>query len=194
MLVAYGLFPVKNIFQQVTVMTVFFVIIPIIFNKYILKKELGDIGLKLGDWKKGLVWSGMSIVIVGLIFIGINYFFNFLNYYTIPTSIIHNYKNFLFYEFLSVAPVVFIYDFFFRGFMLLTLESKLIYWAIVVQAALFLILVVATGSTSWTLAPYLISAPLAGLVVYKSRSILCSTVFQFIIILILDANIVRLIK
>lgn len=194
LLIVYGFFSVRNNFQQLIVMVVFFVIIPIIFNKYILKKKVSDIGFKLGDWKQGLIWGGVGIVIAGLLFLGLIYFFDFLKYYTIPTLITYNYKNFLYYEFMSVVPAIFVYDIFFRGFIMLTLERKLFYWAIVVQALLFLMLVIATGSSVWALTAYLISAPLAGWVVYKSRSILYSTVFQFIIILILDANIVRLIK
>jgi len=194
LLIVYGLFPVRNVFQQVVVMATFFGIIPIVFNRFILKKELSEIGIKVGDWKKGLLWSGISIIIIGLGFLIIIYFFNFLKHYTIPSLIIHDYKNFLFYEFLSVLPAVFLYDFFFRGFIMLTLEKRLLYWAIVAQALLFLILVLATGSPIWTLVPYLISAPLAGLIVYKSRSIFYSTALQFIVILLLDANIVRLIK
>ena len=194
LLIIYGLFPVRNVFQQIIVMATFFGIIPIIFNKFILKKELGEIGVKVGDWKNGLIWSGVSIIIIGLVFLIIIYFFNFLKYYNIPSIIIHNYKNFLLYEFLSVLPAVFLYDIFFRGFIILTLEKKLFYWTVVVQALLFLALVLATRSPVWTLVPYLISAPLAGLIVYKSRSIFYSTVLQFIVILLLDANIVRLIK
>ena len=194
LLIIYGLFPVRNVFQQIIVMATFFGIIPIIFNKFILKKELGEIGVKVGDWKKGLIWSGVSIIIIGLVFLIIIYFFNFLKYYNIPSIIIHNYKNFLLYEFLSVLPAVFLYDIFFRGFIILTLEKKLFYWTVVVQALLFLALVLATRSPVWTLVPYLISAPLAGLIVYKSRSIFYSTVLQFIVILLLDSNIVSLIK
>jgi len=194
LLIVYGIFPVKNVFQQIIVMATFFGVIPIIFNKFILKKELSDVGFKLGDWKQGLIWGGISIVMVGAFFLSIIYFFNFLKYYTIPFSIIHNYKNFLFYEFVLVIPVIFIYDFFFRGFIMLTLQNKLAYWAIIAQILIFLILIAATKSFAWALTPYLISAPLAGVVVYKSRSIFYSTVFQFIILLILDANVVRLVK
>jgi membrane protease YdiL (CAAX protease family) len=132
--------------------------------------------------------------VAGLIFFLAIYFFGFLKNYTIPTSITQNYGNFLFYEVALVLPVVFIYDFFFRGFVMLTLGIKTYYWAIVVQALLFLILIFATKSFTWGLIPYLIGAPLAGVIAYKSGSIFYSTVLQFFMIIILDANIVRLIK
>jgi membrane protease YdiL (CAAX protease family) len=165
-----------------------------LFNKLILKGKLQDIGIEKGDWRQGLLWGGSSLVVVGTLFVVATYFFGILKNYTVPAQIINSYKNFLFYEFLLVIPTIFIYDFFFRGFIMLTLKNKITYWAIIVQALLFLILVMATGSFNWSLAPYLISAPLAGVIVYKSRSVFYSTIFQFIIIIILDATIVRLIK
>jgi len=193
-LVVYGLFPVNNQFQQLVVMVSFFAIIPVIFNKVILKRRLGDIGLKIGDWKQGLFWSGVGIVVAGLLFFIAIYFFNFLKHYTIPTTITYNYKNFLFYEFLLVVPVVFLYDLFFRGFVMLILDIKIYYWAIVAQMLIFFIFIVATNSLTWDFVPYLISAPLVGVVTYKSGSIFYSTLFQSIIIIMLDANIVRLVK
>ena len=112
LLIIYGIFPVKNVFQQTIVMITFFIIIPIVFNSVILKKELRDIGLRVGDWEQGLLWSGISIVIIGIIcLIGV-YFFGFLKHYTVSSIIINNYKNFLFYEFVLVLPTIFIYDFF----------------------------------------------------------------------------------
>jgi membrane protease YdiL (CAAX protease family) len=194
LLVVYGFFPVKNIFQQVVVMTVFFGIVPIIFNKFFLKKKLADIGLAIGDWRQGVVWGGLCAVIAGLLFFVIVYFFGFLKHYTVPSTIIQSYKNFLFYEVVLIVPVIFIYDFFFRGFIMLTLGIRMYYWAIVAQTLAFLVLVVATKSFTWELVPYLINAPLAGIIAYKSRSIFYSTLFQFVVIIFLDANIVRLVK
>jgi membrane protease YdiL (CAAX protease family) len=176
------------------VVAVFFVIIPIIFNKLILKRKLSSIGLGIGSWKQGVIWGGICLIAGGIILFGSIYFFNFLKHYTIQAIIAQNYKNFLFYEFVYVLPIVFVYEFFFRGFIMLTIEIKTYYWAIVAQALVFFILILATKSFVWALFPYIIGAPLAGIVAYKSRSIFYSTGFQFIMIIILDAGIVRLIK
>ena len=193
-LIIYGLFPVKNSFQKFIIMSTFFIIIPILFNKFVLKNELKDLGIKIGDWKQGLIWSGISAAMVGVMFLLAGYFFDFFGNYTIPLFIIEGFGKFVFYEFLLVLPVVFIYDFFFRGFIGFIMEKKVAYWAIIIQALLFLILALATGGFNWAMLPYLVSAPLVGIIVYKSRSIFYSTLFQFIIIIIIDASIIRLIK
>jgi membrane protease YdiL (CAAX protease family) len=193
-LIVYGIFPAKGSFQQLIVMGVFFCALPIIFNKVILKRTLGDIGVAVGDWEQGLAWSGVCVFVASLLFFVVIYFFGFLKHYTIPSTIIHDYKNFLFYEFILILPVVLIYDFFFRGFVMLTLGIRTHYWAIAIQTLVFLVLVAATKSFAWALVPYLISAPLAGVITYKSRSIFYSTTFQLIAIIILDASIVRLVR
>jgi len=194
LLIIYGLFPVKNIFQQLIIMLAFFSVVPIVFNKIFLKKSLASAGLAVGDWKQGLIWSGACAVATGVLFFVAIYFFSFLKHYTIPSAIIHNYKNFIFYEFILVCPIIFIYDLFFRGFIMLILESKARYWAILIQLLIFLILIAATKSFVWELVPYLIGALSAGVIVYKSRSIFYSTALQFIIMIILDASVVRLAK
>jgi membrane protease YdiL (CAAX protease family) len=84
------------------------------------------------------------------------------------------------------------YDFFFRGFVMSTFWGRTRYWVIFIQTILFLILMVGTKSFTWGLVPYLINAPLAGLIVCKSKSLIYSTVFQLLVIIILDAGIVRL--
>lgn len=194
LLVIYGFFPAKNIFQQFIIMFVFFVVIPIIFNKFFLKRKAGDVGINIGNWKQGLIWGGISIIFAGIVFFIAIYFFDFLKKYPIQNIITQNYKNFLFYEFVYVLPVILMYDFFFRGFIMLTIRTKIYYWAIVIQAVLFFMLIITTKSLSPAIIPYMITAPLAGIIIYKSKSIFYSTTFQFIIISILDASIVRLIK
>ena len=77
LLIVFSFFPVRNIFQQLITTLLFFIIIPIIFNKVFLKKQIGQIGIRLGDWKQGLFWSGTSIIVTGLSFLIAVYFFCF---------------------------------------------------------------------------------------------------------------------
>ena len=99
------------------------------------------------------------------------------------------------YEFLLTALFVLIYEFYFRGFILFIFKTKLEFWAILVQALIFLILVLVIGYSSLFLfLPYLIFTPFAGFIALKSRSILYSGISQFLIILILDTLIVGIIS
>lgn len=194
LLVVFIFFPAEGVFQTILATVVFLILIPIIFNRWILKMKIGDIGLQFGNWKQGLIWGGVSILFISGVFFIIIYFFDFLKNYTIPIKIVGNYKNFIIYEFFSVLPIIFIYDFFFRGFIMLTLGRKIGEWAILVQFLVFIVLIWSTGSQIYNLIPYMATALFAGVVVYKSRSIFYATILQFLVWIILDANIVRLIK
>ncbi len=194
-LIIYALFPVINSFQQVFIMLVFFIAFPLSFNKLFLKKKLNFYGLEFGNWKQGLLWSFYSLIIVCFIFFIISYFFGFLKNYSIPIFITKSFLNFIVYEFLLTALFVLIYEFYFRGFILFIFETKFSFWAILVQALIFLSLVLVIGHNSLFLfLPYLIFAPFAGLIALKSRSIIYSGVAQFLIILILDTLMVRIIS
>lgn len=194
LLIIYGFFPTYDVFQQVVAIIIFFIIVPILFSKFFLKTNLSEIGLCVGDWKQGLMLSIISFLASSLaIFILID-FFDFLEKYPIPEDIIYSYGNFLSYVFIKILFVIVAYEFFFRGFLMLILEKKLKYWSIAAQFLIFILLAAATRSSFWLLLPYMIFAPFAGLIVYKSRSILYSSGFQFIALIILNAYLVYLIK
>ena len=193
-LIIYALFPAKGIFQQVVVMYVFFGVIPILFNKFILKNNFNVFGIRIGNWRQGLVFGGANLFISGaLFFLGV-YLFDFFRKRGVPETIVFSFKNFLFYETILVLPVIFIYDLFFRGFIVSTLKTKLGYWVIALQTVLFFGLVFGSGSFSFSIIPFLINAPLVGWLAYKSESILYSTLFQFVALVILDTGMIFLIK
>ena len=194
LLITYGFFPVKNIFQQVVVIFVFFGILPVLFNKFILKRSLQDVNVRIGDWRQGLLWSGVLVVVSIIVILILDHFFGFLKHYTVPISIIHSFKAFILYEFTGVIFLVFMYEFFFRGFMISILKMRLGYWAIIIQALTFMLLAATIGDSTWKLVPYVVFAPLAGVVVYKSGSILYSSTLQFLLFVILDASVVRMMK
>ena len=193
-LIIYSLFPVKGIFQQIIVMFIFFGIIPILFNKIILKNNFNIFKVQVGNWKQGLIWGGAGFFISVILFFLSLYFINFFRKRGVPETILYDFTNFIYYEVALVLPVIFIYDLFFRGFIVSILEIKLKYWAVVLQAIFFIILVFGSGSFSPAIIPFLINAPLAGWVAYKSESILYATLFQFLSVVVLDAGFIFLIK
>ncbi len=191
----YALFPVNNSFQQIFTLLVFFLVFPLVFNKIFLKNKLDFYGFSLGNWQQGLFWSMFSLGIIYLFFFLSSYYFNFFKEYTVPIFITKSFVNFILYEFLLMALFVFIYEFYFRGFVLFIFEAKFKKWAILIQTLLFGVLVLSIGRESWYLfLPYLIFTPFAGFIALKSRSILYSGVSQFLIILILDTQVVRIIN
>ncbi|EKD96163.1 MAG: hypothetical protein ACD_24C00160G0004 [uncultured bacterium] len=192
-LLIHRLFPADGIFQQIIATLVFFVALPLLFNKFILKKEVREFGFGLFDYRQGLLWSIFSLLIVGAVFFIISSYSEFLNNYTVPVYITEKFSNFIIYELFLIIPFVFVYEFYFRGFVLAILRDKIGYWSILVQSLVFLILVLiggnAVGFTQFI--PYLVFAPFAGIIAYKSRSIIYSAASQFLVLFFLSLVIIK---
>jgi len=191
----YAIFPTNNNFQQITTALIFFVSFPIILNHFFLKRKPEFYGLSFGNWKSGLLWSFFSLVVISFIFLIYSYYFGFLKNYSVPVFILNNFWNFMFYEFIVVFLFVLMYEFYFRGFILFVFESRFKYWAILIQALIFLVLALSIRDVSlYLLMPYLFFSPFAGLIAIKSKSIIYSLCSQFLIIFFLDFLVLRMIS
>jgi membrane protease YdiL (CAAX protease family) len=194
-LIIFNFFPTNNKIQQLIAVLIFFICIPLLYYKIILKKPLFSLGLQIGDWKKGVLFSSYSFFAAGFVLLIFIKYSDFLKNYFVPRAIIKDFTTFIFYEFFGVLLIVFIYDFFFRGFFMFNINQKINYYlGLFLQAALFLVFMWATKTSLWLILPYLVFSPFAGLIAYKSRSIFYSTVTQFLIIFIFDASFIKMIK
>lgn len=195
LLVIYGFFPTKNPFQQLLTLVIFLIIIPLIFNKFFLKRKLSDLGVNLGDYKQGLILSVISFIVIGCILFLVIKYTNILKYYLIPIEFTQNFWSFIFYELFLTSIIVFAYELFFRGFIMFSLTTRVNYYvATLIQAIVFLVFAWGTGGFLWLLIPYLLFSPLAGFITYKSSSIVYSGFTQFIILVIFDASVISMIN
>jgi membrane protease YdiL (CAAX protease family) len=192
----YVLFPAEELFQKGVIIIVFFVLLPILFIKFVLKRNNNFYGLEIGDWKKGVLWSAYAIFIMFIVLLFLIKYFNFFSYYTIPFSTIIDFNKFILYEFLIVLFFIAIYEFYFRGFIMFLLISRFKYWAIVIQFLIFSLLILSTRDVLviYLFLPYLIFSPLAGIIAQKSRSIIYSALTQFLIIICLDVVFIKMVK
>ena len=60
-LLLYFVFPTQDVSQGITSLVIFFVIIPLIFGKIIEKRDWKNLGLTIGDWKKGLLFYAVYL-------------------------------------------------------------------------------------------------------------------------------------
>ena len=190
----YAIFPVKDNFQNVITSVVFFVFLPVLYIKLILKKTITEFGIKIGDIKKGITYSFVSLLVFMLIIFIVIRYTQFINNYILPLDVVHNFGSFLLYEGFWVLLFVGMYDFLFRGFVYFSCEKEFGLWAILLQTILFLMLVLFDGSFKWIFLPYIIFAPFAGIIVYKSRSLIYSIATQFIAIVLLDVYFIHSIR
>jgi len=191
----YMVFKVDGNFQKLVSTIGFLFLMPVLYIKLILKKSLGDFGIKIGDWKKGIIYSVICMFVLAIIFYFLFTKFNFIEKYYLPTSVIVNFKSFILRELLIVGFFIALYEFFFRGFVMFYFLDKFksVYYSNLLQVIIFYLFLVSVGTFDWARAPYILLAPLAGIVAQKSQSILYSFIFSWIAFLIIDTVFIKII-
>ena len=192
-LFVYNFFPSKDFFQQTVATITFFILIPIIYKKFILKENIKDFGFRIGDYKEGLKFGSISVLIGFIFFVLILKNTNYLTEYKLPVLVVNNFWFFILYEFLLVPFFVILYEVFFRGFILFSFIKDLGIFSILIQFLVFLILFYVQGMRI-EFAPYLIFAPFAGLIAYKSNSIFYSFLTQWLFIFLADTSIIKMLQ
>jgi membrane protease YdiL (CAAX protease family) len=111
----------------------------------------------------------------------------FLLDYRLPIVVEEQFLFFVLYELLLSGPIVFMFEVFFRGFIMLLWLRKWGVWSVAVQAGLFLFLHTVSGDISAATIPALVFAPFAGLIAYQSRSIWYSFLATWFYLFLTDA-------
>jgi membrane protease YdiL (CAAX protease family) len=175
------------VLQSFIVSIVFFLVIPVLYSKIVLKESLKNIGWQKGDASLGILTGIASVVLAVVIVIGLAFTFpSFREQYIFPAIVEKSFVWFILYELVLVAFVAFIYEVFFRGFMQLLWLREWGVWSIGIQFALFLGLLFFDNSVSWQMAPFIIFCPLAGFIAYRSQSIWYSFAFSWLFLFLTD--------
>lgn len=189
-----GYFPKDDIFQEVVVGTFFFLIVPALYSKIILKKGLKDLGVETGDWKSGIMWIAISAVMLFLIYYILFHYTSFADKYSLPARAAAEFKYFVLYEILVVGFISALYEFFFRGFVMFIFKERFGQLAIVIQAVVFLLLLAFSGSRDFSMVPLLVVSLFSGLTAYRSESLIYSFAVSLLSVVILDSVIIRLLN
>lgn len=188
------LFPASNSAQKYTSALFFFFIVPALFIKFILKKDLSAFGFNLENKKDGLIWgAGMLIasLVIGYLLI---HYTDFTNNYRIPAAAISNFWAFVSYELILVNIMLFFQSFFFMGFILFSLSKKLEYTAAVIPVLFFLLFTILFGGFNWRLAPFLIILTTGSVASYKNKSFIYVYVASLLFMFFLDAYLISMLK
>lgn len=191
-LALFFLFPSQGAAQAVTASLIFLFLIPFLYLKLVLKKNLKDFGWQVGDWKQGVLFASLSLVIALLVFYALYHYTGLAKNYRLPAFATGNFWLFLVYEFVLVAFFLALYEFFFRGFVLFSFLPKTGWLSIIIQFAVFLLFLLIAGNLVWQNIFYVIIAALAGLITFRSRSLLYSFAFGLFFMIIADAVIIKL--
>jgi membrane protease YdiL (CAAX protease family) len=183
----YSFFPVSTGPQKIFSNITFLLIIPALYIKIILKKKLKDFGLQAGDWKKGVFWSIFFLaILIAILYLAFNYT-DLAQKYQVNGYAAGDFRFFVGYEILIVGMFLFLYEFFYRGFILFSFSKKIGMWAILIPAGLFFIFSLITNNFNWENANFLVLSLVSGVIAYKSRSIWYSFITSLVFIALMDA-------
>jgi hypothetical protein len=190
----YSIFPSDNIFQGLISSLTFLLVIPALYIKIILKGSFKSFGVQLGDKQKGLIWMGLSLLTAVLFLYVLLRYTSFSQNYRPPEIIVKSFVFFILYEIFLVGFFTLLYEFFFRGVVMLGIARRLGLWSILVQFLAFLGFFLLTGNFNWSIALYVIISPFAGITAYQSRSLVFSFATSLFFIIIADALAIALTK
>lgn len=162
---------VNPVFQTFLVSVTFFLVVPMLYCKIVLKESLASLGWEQGKFLPG-VFVGVASVILGLsIIVALTYFTSFKEYFILPASVKTNFLSFVIYEALLIPFTVLLYEVFFRGLVQRLWLSSLGFMGVLIQTGFFIGLLMLSADLSWQRVPAIIFAPLSGLIVYYSGSL-----------------------
>ena len=177
---------VSPVFQSLIVSIAFFLVIPLLYSKIVLKESLKNLGWQKGNMALGVL-SGIVCVAIGLVAVFfLAKYFPFRENYLFPSLVETDFRWFVFYEIVLVGFTVLLYEAFFRGLVQYLWLSNTGIFAILVQSALFFALLYFSDDLIWQKAPLLIFAPLSGIIVYYSHSLWYSLAASWIFFLLTD--------
>ncbi len=190
-------FPTTGFFQDLTRGFFFLFLAPILYLKFILKKKIKTSGLNLKNKKVGIIWGSAMLVISLVSIFTLIKLTNFSASYRISAIIINNFWFFTLYMFVLANFILFIQEYFFRGFILNTFREETGKWSVVIQALIYLIVVIIQkgfNANLWQMVPMLILALTGGITAYKSKSMIYSYISGLLFFIILNSYLIHLIK
>lgn len=177
---------VSPVFQGFVLSVVFFLVIPLLYTKIVLKESLKNIGWQKGNAVPGTVAAVACVAVALMIVFILIRFSPIREEYVFPALVEGSFFWFVLYELVLVSFVAFLYEVFFRGLVQLLWFRDLGWRAALIQAGLFAAFFFLSGNISWQQAPLLAFAPFAGLVARYSRSIWYSLAASWFFLLLTD--------
>lgn len=172
--------------QSAIIFTVFFLIFPLLYAKFILGESWQRMGFRMdGNFSYWIGAAGAVIVGCLLFFLGYQVWPALQEVYRLPFSVERSFLSFVRYELFAFA-VVFFYEVFFRGFVMFLFLRPFGRWAILLQWLVFLLFLMASESFGVGQAAMILFAPLAGWIAYRSQSILYSFIGSAAFLFLID--------
>jgi membrane protease YdiL (CAAX protease family) len=178
---------VSTVLQKLIVSIIFFLVIPLLYSKMVLREPLGNLGWQKGNTSAGIITGIIALIIGGGVVLSLAYAYPaFRAEYQLPVVVARSFFWFVVYELALTSFLVLLYEVFFRGLTQMLWLRDRGWWAVVVQAVIFYGFSYLGNDFSWQRAPLLIFCPLAGIIAYRSQSIWYSFIASWLFIFLTD--------
>jgi hypothetical protein len=167
--------------------------IPVILIKYVLKENLKDYGLTLGDKKFGIATSLLFLAVMMIVVLIVSGSKDFLAAYPQGGKrVSESAGNFVLYE-TSILIYMLGWEFFWRGFMLFGLKPKFGYYSVFIQMIPFFIL--HKGKPELELFASIFAGIILGLQALRSGSFIYCWILHWLVMIAIDSlSILRSVK
>lgn len=193
-LIIFSFMPTGDFSQEVTKSLFFLFLIPLIYIKYILKKDFSSFGFNLGNKKIGFFSAGIALIISLLTIYLLTIYTSFSQNYTLTFGLSQSFLFFLVYELVLLNVPLFFQEFFFKGFVIEMFRKKLGYFSVLFQAIIYLAPLFIISSNYWNIIPIVLVSVFGGVSAYLSRSFFYSYLFAIIFNILMDAFLISSIK
>lgn len=148
-----------------------FLAVPILYCKIILRRPLSTLGFRKGNPWAGVGGSVLALVVaLAALFVLWN-FTPLLKNYRLPVAVEEQFLFFVLYEVVLNGIIVFMFEVYFRGLIMMLWLRSWGVWSVGVQTIIFTFFLFAGGDVNASTIPYLLFAPFSGLIVYQSGSL-----------------------
>jgi len=161
---------------------VFYCLIPLGIIIFILREDPRDFGLRVGNWRKGALFSLLGIALMGVVIVGLAQVTEFQQYYGLAAFREPDSRG-LTELALRMGVYMFSWEFMFRGFLLFGLKDRLGPLAIWIQAIPFAIMHL--GKPELETLSTIFGGAAFGYVDLESRSVLPSVLIHWAIYLMM---------
>ena len=162
---------VNSIFQTLLVSITFFLVLPLLYCKIILRESFQNIGWHRGRVLPGILASILSLCLALASIYAIDHYTSFREHYFFPGAVQASFLGFVLYEALLVPFTALFYEVFFRGLVQRLWLGSLGVVSVLLQTGLFFGLLYLADDLSWQRIPVILFAPFSGLIVYYSGSL-----------------------
>jgi membrane protease YdiL (CAAX protease family) len=172
--------------QEIIASSIFFLVLPVIYCKMILKEPISSLGLQEARWLPAFFWGGMMIAVGVFLLFFLLPIEGFREAYQLPAFIEKSFMWFVIYEVVVVGGIALLYEVFFRGLVMRLWLAQFGPLAIILQSMLFIGFVGISSGFSWQYAILCYASLFSGAVAYFSRSVYASWLANWAFFFLVD--------